>query len=76
MKPVTPKRTYYKHELAALANRSPSSITRYFRQHRAEYQALGIMPGAQTLHGKALQKFCDEYCIDLPECIVNELDGT
>ena len=59
------KRTYHKHELAVLANRSSSSITRYFRQHRAEYQALGIPPGAQTIYGKALQKFCEEYCIDL-----------
>ena len=67
MPPIPPKRTYYKHELAALANRSASSITRYFRQHQAEYRALGITPGAQTLYGKALQKFCDDYCIDLPE---------
>jgi len=60
-------KSYYKSELAELADVSYSTFNRFLRTHRKALEKLGSSVKAHTLRGKALEYVCREFDIDLPE---------
>ena len=61
------QKSYYKSELAALADVSYATFSAFLRAHREQLAALGVSPMAQKLRGRALEYVCREYDIDLPD---------
>ena len=60
-------KSYYKSELAELADVSYSTFNRFLKTHRKALERLGSSPKAHILRGKALEYVCREFDIDLPE---------
>ena len=60
-------KSYYKSELAELADVSYSTFNRFLKTHRKALEKLGSSSKAHTLRGKALEYVCREFDIDLPE---------
>lgn len=60
-------KSYYKSELAELADVSYSTFNRFLKTHRKALERLGSSPKSHILRGKALEYVCREFDIDLPE---------
>ena len=60
-------KSYYKSELAEMAEVSYSTFNRFLKTHRKALERLGSSPKAQTLRGKALDYVCRMFDIDLPD---------
>lgn len=60
-------KSYYKSELAELADVSYSTFNRFLKTHRKALEKLGSSVKAHILRGKALEYVCREFDIDLPE---------
>jgi hypothetical protein len=60
-------KSYYKSELAEMADVSYSTFSRFLRTHRKALERLGSSPKSHILRGKALEYVCREFDIDLPE---------
>ena len=60
-------KSYYKSELAEMADVSYSTFSRFLKTHRKTLERLGSSPKSHILRGKALEYVCREFDIDLPE---------
>ena len=62
-----------KKKLAELADVSPRTFARYLASRRHILEAMGISPKAQKLPPQAVKYICEDYCIDLPPELQNQL---
>ena len=60
-------RSYFKSELAEMADVSYSSFYRFMVTRRKDLDAMGVSRNCQKFRGKALEYICREYNIILPE---------
>ena len=60
------KRFIAKSTLARLADVSPRTFRRYLATRRPILNAMGVSPNAQKLPPQAVRYVCEDYCIDLP----------
>ena len=60
-------RSFFKSELAEMADVSYSSFYRFMVTRRKDLDAMGVSRNCQKFRGKALEYICREYNIILPE---------
>ena len=68
-----PHRFISKRTLAELAGVSPRTFARYLKTRRPVLEAMGVKFQAQKLPPHAVQYICEDYCIDLPPELQDQL---
>ena len=67
------KKFINKKDLAEYAGVSSRTFSRYLKTRREILAQLGVSPYAQKLSPRAVRYVCEDYCIDLPESLMQEI---